>query len=154
MTTSFFIKVFFFIKNVLIKKHLALTRLIDKCTFIIINPCFAEIPVSIFMSFEAGIANAISSFKWRKMFLLYVNWSHRHIAVTWSTEWHFLWCEIRLTTCGPSMTMVKCDLYLVSLSNLFYSGMTCHHWNCHTISALVTDTLDHLMESFHHSAID
>ena len=31
-----------------------------------IEPCTAELFVSIFHSFEAGIANAISSFKWMK----------------------------------------------------------------------------------------
>ena len=31
-----------------------------------INPCTAELFVSIFHSFEAGIADAISSFKWIK----------------------------------------------------------------------------------------
>ena len=33
-------------------------------------PCDAELFVSIFPSFKAGIANAISSFKWRKIFIL------------------------------------------------------------------------------------
>ena len=31
-----------------------------------VNPCAAELFVSIFHSFEAGIADAISSFKWMK----------------------------------------------------------------------------------------
>ena len=33
----------------------------------LINPCPAELLQFYFSSFEAGIANAISSFKWRKM---------------------------------------------------------------------------------------
>ena len=33
---------------------------------IIVNPCSAELFVRIFHSFETGISNAISSFKWMK----------------------------------------------------------------------------------------
>ena len=36
-----------------------------------INPCPAELLQLYFSSFEAGIANAISSFKWRKILLYY-----------------------------------------------------------------------------------
>ena len=38
-------------------------------TAIIVNPCPAELLQLYFSSFEAGIANAISSFKWRKILL-------------------------------------------------------------------------------------
>ena len=34
--------------------------------FLFENPCVAELFVSNFRSFEAGIANTISSFKWMK----------------------------------------------------------------------------------------
>ena len=34
-----------------------------------INPSAAELFASIFLSFEAGITNAISGFKWRKIFI-------------------------------------------------------------------------------------
>ena len=34
-----------------------------------INPSAAELFASIFHLFEAGIADAISSFKWRKIFI-------------------------------------------------------------------------------------
>ena len=36
-----------------------------------INPCTAELFVGIFHSFEAGIANSISSFKWHKNRYIY-----------------------------------------------------------------------------------
>ena len=36
-----------------------------------LSPCPAELFVSIFHSFEAGIANAISSFKWKKNNIVY-----------------------------------------------------------------------------------
>ena len=36
-----------------------------------VNSCTAELFVSIFHSFEAGIANAISSFKWMKTSIIY-----------------------------------------------------------------------------------
>ena len=35
------------------------------------NQYTAELFASIFLSFEPGIANAISSFKWRKIYILY-----------------------------------------------------------------------------------
>ena len=38
------------------------------------NPCAAELFVSIFHSFAAGIANAISSFKWMKNIIIYEKW--------------------------------------------------------------------------------
>ena len=41
--------------------------------WIILNPCPAELFQIIFHSFKAGIANAISSFKWRKIFLFMKN---------------------------------------------------------------------------------
>ena len=41
-----------------------------------INPCPAELLQLYFSTFEAGIANAISSFKWRKILLLMKN---RHV---------------------------------------------------------------------------
>ena len=41
-----------------------------------INPCPAELLQLYFSSFEAGIANAISSFKWRKILLFMKN---RHV---------------------------------------------------------------------------
>ena len=41
-----------------------------------INPCPAELLELYFSSFEAGIANAISSFKWRKILLFMKN---RHV---------------------------------------------------------------------------
>ena len=37
---------------------------VDMITLITVNSCTAELYVSIFHSFEAGIAYAISSFKW------------------------------------------------------------------------------------------
>ena len=37
------------------------------CIVYILNSCPADLFVSIFYSFEAGIANAISSFKWRNI---------------------------------------------------------------------------------------
>ena len=39
-----------------------------------VNPCHAELLTSIFHSFEAENADAISSFKWRKIFLCMKNW--------------------------------------------------------------------------------
>ena len=36
-----------------------------------VNPCAAELFISIFYSFKAGIANAISSFKWQFFFYIY-----------------------------------------------------------------------------------
>ena len=53
----------------------SLTRNIKRLT-IVINPCPAELLQFYFSSFEAGIANAISSFKWRKILLLMKN---RHV---------------------------------------------------------------------------
>ena len=41
-----------------------------------INPCPAELLQLYFSSFEAGIANAISSFKWQKILLFMKN---RHV---------------------------------------------------------------------------
>ena len=38
-----------------------------------VNPCPAELFQIIFRSFNAGIANAISSFKWRKILLFMKN---------------------------------------------------------------------------------
>ena len=38
-----------------------------------INSCHAELFQLYFSSFEAGIANAISSFKWRKIFIFFEN---------------------------------------------------------------------------------
>ena len=43
------------------------------CQSFDVNPSAPEVLVSIFHSFEAGIANAISSFKWRKIFLFMKN---------------------------------------------------------------------------------
>ena len=44
--------------------------------FMILNPCPAELLQLYFSSFEAGIATAISSFKWRKIWLFMKN---RHV---------------------------------------------------------------------------
>ena len=41
-----------------------------------VNPTAAGFFQTIFHSFEAGIANAISSFKWRKIFLFMKNRHH------------------------------------------------------------------------------
>ena len=48
------------------------------------NPCAAELFVFIFHSFEAGISNAISSFEWRKIFLIDKSWNLQYwiIAIT------------------------------------------------------------------------
>ena len=43
---------------------------------LILNPCPAELLQLYFSSFEAGIANAISSFKWRKILIFMKN---RHV---------------------------------------------------------------------------
>ena len=70
-----------------------------------INPCPAELFQIIFHSFKAGIANAISSFKWRKTVLFMKNkhipnwniWLAEHlplnilkISVVFYLGWHFL----------------------------------------------------------------
>ena len=49
-----------------------ITTLADK-TFNLLNPAPAELFQIIFLSFKAGIANAISSFKWRKIFIFMKN---------------------------------------------------------------------------------
>ena len=56
--------------------------------FIIFDPCVAELFVFISHSFEAGIANAISSFKWRKIFLFMKNRRHPRWII-WLTEHPF-----------------------------------------------------------------
>ena len=48
-----------------------------------INPFAAELFVSIFHSFEAGIANAISSFKWWKIVRIYDKIGFSNIEVYW-----------------------------------------------------------------------
>ena len=48
----------------------------DVISRIRVNPCSAELFQLYFSSFEAGIANAISSFKWRKILLFMKN---RHV---------------------------------------------------------------------------
>ena len=70
-----------------------------------INPCLAELFELYFSSFEAGIANAMSSFKWRKIFLFFenihlLNWVIRliehlsptilSISVTYYLAWNML----------------------------------------------------------------
>ena len=51
------------LKNILYAKYTKNTTCNKSYHDIQINPCAAELFVSIFHSFEAGIANAISSFK-------------------------------------------------------------------------------------------
>ena len=52
-----------------------------------ISPCSAELLFSIFHSFEAGIANAISSFKWQKnMITVFMKNSHLQNWIIWITQ--------------------------------------------------------------------
>ena len=57
-------------------KHAAVLAVNTFCMTMEINPCAAELLQLYFSSFEAGIANAISSFKWRKILLFMKN---RHV---------------------------------------------------------------------------
>ena len=69
------------------------------------NPCPAQLFQIIFHSFKAGIANAISSFKWRKIFIFMKNkhfpnwniWSAEHlplnilsISLAFYLGWNFI----------------------------------------------------------------
>ena len=56
-----------------------------KGSYLPFNPCTAEVFVSIFLSFEAGIADAISSFKWMKNNIIYEK-SHLPNRIIWLTE--------------------------------------------------------------------
>ena len=70
--------------------------------FHLINPCPADLIQLYFSSFEAGIANAISSFKWQKIYLFMKNkhvWKltfclteHLSQTILWiSASFYFLW---------------------------------------------------------------
>ena len=83
-----------------------------------INPCPVELFQIIFHSFKAGIAKAISSFKWRKIFLFKKNkhlpnwniWSAEHLPLLIDQfQWHFIWVETFLKTyiSGSSRTRVN-----------------------------------------------
>ena len=71
----------------------------------VINPCPAELFELYFSLFEAGIANAISSFKWRKIFLFFenihlLNWVIRqqniYHQLYYPFQWHIIWLKICL----------------------------------------------------------
>ena len=49
--------------------------------YTVANPCYAELIQLYFPSFEAGIANAISNFKWRKIFLFFENMLPLNVAI-------------------------------------------------------------------------
>ena len=66
------------------------------------NPCLAQLFVLYFSSFKAGIANAISSFKWRKIFIFFENrhllnwiiWLIEHLSQTIiHFRWHITWLK-------------------------------------------------------------
>ena len=68
----------------------------------------------IFHSFEAGIADAISSFKWRKIVLFVKNglsqieffdWLSVHEELFCQSEWHFIWAQIYF----KSYTVAECS---------------------------------------------
>ena len=50
------------------------------------NLCPAELFQLYFLSFEAGIANIISSFKWRKIWLRYL-WKITSVNISISINW-------------------------------------------------------------------
>ena len=74
----------------------------------IINPCPDELLQLYFSSFEAGIANAISSFKWRKIILFMKNrQSTKNYFI--KIKWDFYWSITSLTPyiSGHSRTRVS-----------------------------------------------
>ena len=82
-----------------------LGRPIDKISSLSVNTCVAEWFVSIFSSFDAGIADAISSCKWPKNALNQIIW-WLPISIheqSYLFHWHFLfglklsWNNIHLT---------------------------------------------------------
>ena len=90
------------------------STLFKSCTLMshfIFNPCAAELFQIIFHSFKAGIANAISSFKWRKIWLFMKNkhlpkwniWLAEHLPLhILSISVAFIWVET-----GSSRTRVN-----------------------------------------------
>ena len=70
------------LKSVPAMKGLGLNTIVGSPWCSLCCTCTAELFVSIFHSFEAGIANAISSFKWRKIYIFMKN---RHVP-----NWNYL----------------------------------------------------------------
>ena len=86
-----------------------LLYIVEKCHLsyirldVINTNCVPELFAFIFHSFEAGIAAAISSFKWRRMCFIYektdTSWIELFIEVNiyhklfYHIEWYFTWFE-------------------------------------------------------------
>ena len=90
-----------------------------------VHPCVAESLISIFQSFEAGIANAISSIKWMKNVTFYVKktlqdviiWFVEHLShdVLWISVVQLVWYFIETVYIGPSSARGNSNLFIIDL---------------------------------------